>query len=95
MWWGAACASGGAERSTPLSPDVAGTGEQGAPLAIAEAATTAEDSLADQAALEALHDLRFGSLGKGSEHVRGVLSKLGVSSRTEAVALALQQGLIS
>jgi NarL family two-component system response regulator LiaR len=27
-------------------------------------------------------------------HVRGVLTKLGVSSRTEAVAMALQQGLI-
>jgi NarL family two-component system response regulator LiaR len=28
-------------------------------------------------------------------HVRGILSKLGVSSRTEAVALAWQQNLVS
>ena len=34
------------------------------------------------------------SIATAKFHVRGILSKLGVSSRTEAVALALQQDLI-
>ena len=34
------------------------------------------------------------SVATAKFHVRGILSKLGVSSRTEAVALALQQNLI-
>jgi NarL family two-component system response regulator LiaR len=34
------------------------------------------------------------SVATAKFHVRGILSKMGVSSRTEAVALALQQKLI-
>jgi membrane-bound lytic murein transglycosylase D len=44
-----------------------------APVAVAAPAPTPEDSLADQAALEALHELEFRSLAKGAGHVRGVV----------------------
>ncbi|MEE8572039.1 MAG: transglycosylase SLT domain-containing protein, partial [Gemmatimonadota bacterium] len=71
LWWGAACASAGSERGAEPSPEEADP--QGSPIAIAALPTTPEDSVADQEALEALHDLEFGSLGKGAEHVRGVM----------------------
>lgn len=41
------------------------------PVAVSAPLATAEDSLADQAALEALRELDFGSLSKGSEHIHG------------------------
>lgn len=48
-------------------------GDPLAPVPVAAPAPTAEDSLLDQAALEALHELEFRSLAKGAGHVRGVL----------------------
>jgi len=70
----AACASvGPVEHSVVAAPTPDSATVQGAPIAIAATATSPEDSLADLAALEALHDLKFGSLGKGAEHVSGVI----------------------
>ncbi len=46
------------------------------PVAIAAPPATPEDSVADVLALEALHELEFGSLGKGADHVRGVVGSL-------------------
>ena len=74
LWWVAACASAGSEPGAGLLPDEGETADlQGSPIAIAVPPTTPEDSVADQEALEALHDLEFGGLGKGAEHVRGVM----------------------
>jgi membrane-bound lytic murein transglycosylase D len=74
LWWVAACASAASEPVAGPSPDEGDTaGLQGSPIALAAPPMTPEDSLADQKALEALHDLEFGSLGKGAEHVRGVM----------------------
>ena len=54
---------------------MAGDGsEWPSPVAVAATAPAAEDSLADEAALEALHDFEFKSLAKGGEHVRGTVS---------------------
>lgn len=76
----AACAGGKAAEPAVLSPAVAA--ETAAPeLAEGQEPDTAKipadgipgDSAADLAALEALHQLEFGSLAKGAAHVRGVL----------------------
>ncbi len=54
---------------------MAGDGSQGGgPVPVAAVAPTVEDSLADEAALEALHDFQFTSLAKGGGHVRGTVS---------------------
>lgn len=52
---------------------------QSEPIAVPAPLPTPEDSLADEAALSALRELRFRGLGKGGEHVRGVLAPLGPS----------------
>jgi len=58
--------------------------EQGAtasgPVAVQAPAPTPEDSLADQAALEALRALDFGSLAKGAERIRGFVPSPGVTT---------------
>jgi membrane-bound lytic murein transglycosylase D len=67
----AACGSAERELATapaPLDADVAAS-----PVAVVAPALSAEDSVADLLALEALHDLTFAGLGKGAEHVRGVV----------------------
>jgi len=67
-----ACAGG--NPGSELDP-MAGDGSQGTgPVAVAALTATAEDSLADEAALDALHDFEFKSLAKGGEHVRGTVS---------------------
>lgn len=66
-----ACAptTGGAP-SAPQPHRAGWTGER-TPVAVAVPRAGPEDSLADQAALEALHALEFGSLSKGGDHIRG------------------------
>lgn len=66
----AGCAASRPEKS--LEPQAERAGRT-APVAVAAPAPTPEDSLADQAALEALHELEFRSLAKGAGHVRGVV----------------------
>ncbi|UCF40651.1 MAG: transglycosylase SLT domain-containing protein [Gemmatimonadota bacterium] len=69
------CVTAGCATSQPevsLEPQATRAGRTG-PVAVAAPAPTAEDSLADLAALEALHELEFRSLAKGAGHVRGVL----------------------
>ncbi len=66
----AACATSQPDGS--LEP-MARSADPLAPVAVAAPAPTPEDSLADQAALEALHELEFRSLAKGAGHVRGVV----------------------
>ncbi len=68
----ATLSGGGSTETAPLEPP---SDEPAAlPIAIPAPAATAEDSLADQDALEALHELEFKSLAKGADHVQGVLS---------------------
>lgn len=45
---------------------------------------TPEDSVADMLALEALHELEFQGLGKGSGHVRGVVGSLNLPASAAA-----------
>jgi membrane-bound lytic murein transglycosylase D len=52
------------------------------PTAFIPPRPTPEDSAADAAALTALKELEFGSLGKGAEHIRGVLSPEAIVSRS-------------
>ncbi len=52
------------------------------PTAFVAPRPTPEDSAADEAALTALKDLEFGSLGKGAEHVRGVLSSEAIAAHS-------------
>jgi membrane-bound lytic murein transglycosylase D len=66
----AACATSQPDGS--LEP-MARSADPLAPVAVAAPAPTPEDSLADLAALEALHELEFRSLAKGAGHVRGVV----------------------
>jgi membrane-bound lytic murein transglycosylase D len=85
----AACASvATVERSAVATPVLDSATVQGAPIAIAATAMSPEDSLADLAALEALHDLKFGSLGKGAEHVSGVIP----SPDTAGIEAAVSRG---
>ncbi|MGD8727474.1 MAG: lytic transglycosylase domain-containing protein, partial [Gemmatimonadales bacterium] len=84
LWWCAACASSGSPVDLTPPPSSDGPG-QGAPIALAAPANTAADSLADQRALEALHDLEFGSLGKGAEHVHGTMAAPGPGVAGSAV----------
>jgi membrane-bound lytic murein transglycosylase D len=69
---GLALACGTGQSDVALLPR-GGDAAASAPVAVAAPLPTVEDSLADQAALEALHDIGFASLGKGAEHVRGVM----------------------
>jgi membrane-bound lytic murein transglycosylase D len=66
----AACAASQPEGS--IEPRAEGAGRTG-PVAVAAPVPTPEDSLADQRALEELHELEFRSLAKGAGHVRGVV----------------------
>lgn len=67
----AACAPAQRDVATDPAPQPDGSGQL--PVAIAAPAASAEDSVADQRALEALHELTFTGLGKGAEHVRGTV----------------------
>lgn len=74
---GAAMACAGAKpelepAAPPPQPAAETTPAAEAPPEIPDPATLA-DSAADRAALEALHQLEFGSLAKGASHIRGVL----------------------
>ncbi len=89
LWAGlAACASTTAGLDDGVSPAEAVTADVAAADPWVLEASTPEDSLADLNALEALHALEFRSLGKGTEHVRGVLSALDLGS----VGAALSHG---
>ncbi len=80
----AACAASPPEGS--LEPRAEGNGPV-APVAVAAPAPTPEDSLADLEALEALHELEFGSLAKGAEHVRGVVPAPRLSELDASLAM--------
>ncbi len=67
----AACSAGGG--SSEPQPQLADAGSAAGPVAVAAPTPSVEDSLADEAALDALHALEFASLGKGAGHVRGVM----------------------
>lgn len=81
LWAGAAAC---APATSGLADGVAPSDASPANLPVADpwvlVESTPEDSLADLKALEALHALEFKSLGKGTEHVRGVLSALDLGS---------------
>jgi membrane-bound lytic murein transglycosylase D len=70
---GLAVACGTGRGDVALEPRASDATVASAPVAVAAPLPTAEDSLADLAALEALHDIGFTSLAKGAEHVRGVM----------------------
>ncbi len=81
LWLGTACAPGGGpEAVSPTAAPEPATPTLASPVQAVAPATTPEDSLADLVALEALHDLEFGSLAKGADHVRGVVSAAGLSN---------------
>jgi membrane-bound lytic murein transglycosylase D len=70
----AACSSGTSHvANVPAPAPVAVPTE---PVTVPAPAPTPEDSVADLLALEALHELEFQSLGKGSGHVRGVVGSI-------------------
>lgn len=76
-----ACTTGGGIASlTPETPDRAARAGERSPGAVAVPGAGAEDSLADQAALEALHALEFGSLSKGADHIRGSVPVLPIAA---------------
>ncbi len=68
-----ACAPG-SSRMADVPPQVDSLAD--GPVAVAVPPATPEDSVADLLALEALHELEFRSLGKGADHVRGVVGSL-------------------
>jgi membrane-bound lytic murein transglycosylase D len=85
--------SAGPSPQAAVSP-VDDAGAVRSPVAIAAPPATPEDSVADLLALEALHELEFGSLGKGSDHVRGVVGSLtlGPSGSAPAADAAVAPG---
>jgi len=75
--WGCArapqtVASAPVPEEEPSAPDAR-------PAAVTAPRAASEDSVADLVALEALHELEFKSLGKGAEHVRGVVAGLNLA----------------
>ena len=64
------------------------------PAAVTAPRSSPEDSVADLMALEALHALEFKSLGKGADHVRGVVAGLNLAPYAEegAEAAAIAPG---
>lgn len=76
---GAACAP--APSSTAALPEPAADtrAPDPAPVTVAPRPMTPEDSVADLVALEALHEAEFKSLGKGADHVRGVVAGLNLA----------------
>ncbi len=72
----AACAPGSSATASLPGPVVDTQVPEPAPVAVPPRPMTPEDSVADLMALEALHEAEFKSLGKGADHVRGVVSGL-------------------
>ena len=85
----AGCGLGQRDVATAPAPQGDESAATRLPVAIAAPAASAEDSVADLRALEALHELTFGGLGKGAEHVRGVLQAPDGSVRPGLELLAL------
>ncbi len=89
FWAGTAgCASTTTSLDETMTPVEAAAADEPIADSWVLEASTPEDSLADLNALEALRALEFRSLGKGTEHVRGVLSALDLGS----VGAALSYG---
>ena len=75
----AACAPGSSTTASLPAPAAEAQAPGPAPVTVAPRPMTPEDSVADLVALEALHEAEFKSLGKGAEHVRGVVTGLNLA----------------